>query len=41
MSKQIRIRVKATATIREEAREEGDAPPVLDRIRRTWWPDQK
>jgi hypothetical protein len=37
MSKQIRIRVKATAT----AREEDDAPPVLDRIRRTWWPDEK
>jgi len=35
MSKQIRIRVKATA------REEDDVPPVLDRIRRTWWPDQK
>jgi hypothetical protein len=37
MSKQIRIRVKTTATVQEE----DDAPPVVDRIRRTWWPDQK
>jgi hypothetical protein len=37
MSKQILIRVKATVT----ALEQDDAPPVLDRIRRTWWPDQK
>jgi len=37
MSKQIRIRVKTAAT----AREEDDAPPVLDSIRRTWWPDEK
>jgi hypothetical protein len=36
MSKQILIRVKTAATVRET----DDAPPVLDSIRRTWWPDE-
>jgi len=36
MSKQILIRVKTVT-----AREEDEIPPVLDSIRRTWWPDEK
>jgi hypothetical protein len=37
MSKQILIRVKTAATVRET----DDAPPVLDSIRQTWWPEEK